>query len=218
MSRARTPMLRDGNAADFGIIFGGDDDLERSGQRAVAPDNLGMVLVEHGLIGIRFDAGGLVASRPNTPGLLIAKKDVGAPAIARGIFAPASDRNIAPAAVARTRRGEHHGVAAVGKQLRSRSGIVRSLEPADYRRNKFPHLRGRGNLFRARPCHQHVARRALLQQEFGGLHDRLGVEASAHRAVLQSIRNRNERHALMVGHESADDCQRPSPSGSRALV
>jgi len=50
-----------------------------------------------------------------------------------------------------------------------------------------------------------LARRALLQQQFGGLDDRLGVKAVAHHAVENRVGDRNDRHALMVRHEGANE-------------
>ena len=66
-------------------------------------------------------------------------------------------------------------------------------------------MRGGGYLFGPRPCNQHVARCALLQQQFGSLHHRLCMETSAHRAIVQHVRDRDQRHSLMVGEVSAHD-------------
>ena len=93
------PQIGEGDAPHFSIVLGRHDDLERGGQGAIAPDNLGMVFAEGGLVRIGFDAAGLIARRPDLAGLRIAKKDVRAPAVPRGILAPARDRNIPPAAV-----------------------------------------------------------------------------------------------------------------------
>jgi hypothetical protein len=50
-----------------------------------------------------------------------------------------------------------------------------------------------------------VARRPFLQQELRRLDGRLGVEPGPHFSVQQGIGNGNDRHALMVRHEGADD-------------
>ena len=94
------PEIRDGNAAHLRVILGRNDDLQRGGQRAVAPDEFGAVFVESSLVGVRFDAGRLVAGRPDFAGLHVAQKYIAAPAIARGILAPSGHGDIPPAAIA----------------------------------------------------------------------------------------------------------------------
>ena len=62
-----------------------------------------------------------------------------------------------------------------------------------------------------------IARRALLQQQFRGLHDRLGMKPCPHLAVEKSVGDGDHRHALMVRHEGADD-RDVLPSGRRVGV
>ncbi len=46
---------------------------------------------------------------------------------------------------------------------------------------------GLGCLFRRRPRHGDIARHAFLQQKLRRLHDRFGMKARAHCAVVQRI-------------------------------
>jgi hypothetical protein len=50
-----------------------------------------------------------------------------------------------------------------------------------------------------------IARCPLLQQEFRGLDDRLGVKSGAHLCVQESVGDSDHGHALMVCHEGAND-------------
>jgi hypothetical protein len=61
---------------------------------------------------------------------------------------------------------------------------------------------------RARRGTGDVAGDALLQEKLGALDHRLAVEPVSQAAILQSIGNGRDRHALMVRHETADDCPR----------
>ena len=64
--------------------------------------------------------------------------------------------------------------------------------------------RGR-DFFRAWSRHRHVARRTFLEQEFGGPDHRLGVETVPHHPIVQDIRDRDQRHALMMRHIGPHD-------------
>ncbi len=52
--------------------------------------------------------------------------------------------------------------------------------------------------------YRNVAGHALLQQEFGRLYHRFGVEMSANGAVVEHICQRNDHHTLMVRHKGTD--------------
>ena len=56
-----------------------------------------------------------------------------------------------------------------------------------------------------RTNHRNVARRPLLQQQFGRLHHRFGMEPGAHRTIQECIGDGHNRHALMVSHEGTHD-------------
>src|SRR4029077_20639067 len=86
--------------------------------------------VESRLVEFRFTADGLVARRPDMAAEHIAQKNVAAPRVAGGIFAPARSGDVAPAAVPRARRGEHQRIAAVRQQLRARGRLIGEIETA----------------------------------------------------------------------------------------
>ncbi len=50
-----------------------------------------------------------------------------------------------------------------------------------------------------------ASRDAFLEEELGRLHDGLRVEALAHASTIEVLRDREQRHSLMVGHEGAHD-------------
>ena len=60
-------------------------------------------------------------------------------------------------------------------------------------------------LFRRRTRHGDIARHALLQQKLGRLNDRFGMEARAHRAVMQRVGDGDENHRLVMRHIGAHD-------------
>ena len=84
-----------------------------------------MIFIKGRLVGIRLGAAWLIAGRPDISGLLVAEKNIGAPAVPGRVFTPASDGNVAPAAVPGACGRQHHSVAAIGKKLGAGSGIVR---------------------------------------------------------------------------------------------
>ena len=73
------------------------------------------------------------------------------------------------------------------------------------RRRDDPHFVERPRVNRRR-----VARHALLQQQFGRLHARVGVEAHHHRIAEERVRQRDQRHALVVREIGPDDGPRDS--------
>src|ERR1700677_1368429 len=129
-----------------------------------------MIFIKNRFVGIRLDTSGLVACGPHIPGLLVTQENKTSPTIARGVFTPTSDGNIAPAAIARACCGEHDAVTSVGKQLRAWGGVVGRSEAADHRRNKLTHFSRCRNFLRTWTRNQDVSRGAFLQQQFGGSH------------------------------------------------
>ena len=147
----------------LGIVFGRDGHVQPGGDRAIAPDDFDAILEERRLVTIGFDSTGLVARRPHGAAVGIAKEDVRTPAIACRVLVPAGHREMTPAAVSRPRRGHHHGVPAVGEQLRVDDGLMRRLEAARRRRDEFMDMGGRLYLVASRMGGFHIARRAFLQ-------------------------------------------------------
>ncbi len=79
-------------------------------------------------------------------------------------------------------------------------GLVRRRESSRHRRNQVADVRRGGDFFGAWTCHWHIARRSLVKQEFSGAHHRLRMEAGPHRPIVQHVRDRHQRHALMMRH------------------
>ncbi len=80
---------------------------------------------------------------------------------------------------------------------------MRRIEVPHDRRNELAHVADGLDLVRAGPRDRHVPRRPFLQQELGGQDDWLGMEARAHRAVVDDVRDRDDHHALVVRHVRA---------------
>ena len=118
-------VMRD--AAQLDIVFGRDGDLGVGLEAAIAAAELGARVGEDRFVVLRTAAGsGWNAADQNSPVGSVADIAEGAPVVAGGVFAPARDRQILPAAVAAARIGDHHVVPAVGQQLhlgRRRVGI-----------------------------------------------------------------------------------------------
>src|ERR1700733_14453756 len=130
--------MGEGDAAALGGGLRRNDNLESGGQRAVAPPEFGAVFKKGSLIRIGLDAARLVTRGPAFARLRVTKKNIAAPLVACDILAPARDCNVAPTAIAGARRGQHHGVPAIRKQMRPRNCTMRSGKPAQNRRDEFP--------------------------------------------------------------------------------
>ena len=61
------------------------------------------------------------------------------------------------------------------------------------------------HLFGAEAGERYALRNAFLQQQLGGLNQRVGVKAPLHHVVVQYVVERDEAHALMVRHERMYD-------------
>ena len=82
---------------------------------------------------------------------------------------------------------------------------MRRGEAAQDRRDEVAHVGRALHLLGTRPRDQHVARHPLLEQQLGRLDDRLGVEAPDHRAAVEDVADRHQRHPLVVRHVAPDD-------------
>ena len=162
-----------------------------------------MILEKNDFICVRFDPARLVGSRPDRATVSVAQEDIRPPGIARAILPPACDRKVAPTAVSGARRGDHHHVSPVGKEVGAGSQVVRGGETTEDRWHKIADVRDRLHLLDSGPGDQDVPWRTFLQQQLGGLHARLGVKARAHDAVVEDVRERHERHPLVMRHIGA---------------
>ena len=84
------------------------------------------------------------------------------------------------------------------------SRVVWGREAADDRWNEIADVCNRLHLLDPGPGHQDIPWRAFLQQQLGRLHARLGVKARAHDAVVEDVRQRHERHPLVMRHIGAN--------------
>ena len=212
------PEIRERDAPHLGIVLRRHDHLERGAHGPVAPNDLRAVLGERDRVAVRLAAPRLVAGRPGLAAVDVAKEHVRPPPVARDVLPPARDGEVAPAAVSRARRRQHHRVASVREQLRPRHRAVRRAEAPLDGRHELAHVADGLDLVRARPRDRHVPRRPLLQEQLGGLDHRLGVKARAHRR-RRAGRSRSPRSACPGGAP----CRRAprassAPSGSRGAV
>ena len=93
-----------------------------------------------------------------------------------------------------------------------RQRLGRRGEAAGGGDRRLAEVAGRPHLLTARPRHRHVARRALVQQELGGLHHGLGVEALAQAPAEEHVGERGQGHALVMRHVGAHH-RHPGPLG-----
>ena len=199
--------IGDGHAPNLGVVLSRNKHLKRCRQSPVASGDLDTILVEIDGIFVRLDARRLKACRPDGAAPRVPKKNIGAAIVSRGVFAPSRDSDIAPPAVSRAGRCHHHGIASVGKKLCRRRGLMNGNDPAPARGIRIAGARAGLDLRRPRPRRGDLARHPLLQQQFRRLNDRLGMEALSHRAVEDRVGDRDDRHALMMRHEGADESE-----------
>ncbi len=84
---------------------------------------------ERCFVAVRNGAARLMTRRPHAAAFDVAQEQVAARVVTGGVFAPAGDGEVAPAAVARAGRGQHHCIASVRKQVCLRRGVVRCVQP-----------------------------------------------------------------------------------------
>ena len=202
-----TPV-RDRDAPDLGVVLGRDDDLEHGRDRAVQPIELRAVLRERHAVDGRLDAGGLVRGRPDRAALDVAQEHVRAPRIPRHVLPPARHAEAGAPAVARSRGGQHHGVAPVGQQVRAGSRPVGRGEAAEDGLHELADVRRHVHFLEAGAGDRDVVGHALLQEQVGGPDHGLGVEPLAHDPVVEHVSQGDEGHALVVGHVGAHDRHR----------
>ena len=202
---ARAPArVGQGDAPRLGVILGGHNHFGRRGQGPGAAGECGMMFAEHGAVLTGDRPGGLHACRPAITGLDIAQKHKRSQRIQRRICPPAGDRQIAPTAVACTGWGQHHAITAIGQQMCCGRFRRRIVEPSDLGRIKGISRTDR-DLFGPGAGHGDIAGDPLLQQQLDRLHHRQGMEPRPEQAVLHHIGDGGNGHALMMGHETADN-------------
>ena len=187
------------------IVFGRNDDFQARVVIVVAAAKFDASLRERGLVRVCPRERRLMRSGPEHAARDIADVAEAAPVVARRILSPARDGEIFPAAVAAAGVGDHDVVAAIRQQLHFGARRVGA------RQNAHRHLR-QASARRGCPaivawCRYGAAdfRDALLQQEERRLKLGQRLEALLHRPAEQQVREREQRHALMVGHERSHD-------------
>ena len=125
MTRRDVRMVGEGHAPQLDVVLRRDADFGVDFQAGMALAKLGARLREDGFVALGGAPARLMGGGPEFPGLHIAQIDKSAPAIARGILAPAGDRQVAPAAVAAAGAADHDVIAAVGQQVDLRSVQIR---------------------------------------------------------------------------------------------
>jgi hypothetical protein len=199
------PAVDQRHLPHLAVVLAGDEDVERGGEPPVAADEAGAVLAElHlGMVGALSDR--RQARGPDPPALHVAEIGEGAPVVAGRILAPAGHGDVAPAAVAAARAGQHDGVASVRHQMRDRRARHGHDVPAD-RLDVAACIEGRRlDLLGGRMGGRHIPRHALLEQEFARPDHRLAVEALAHLPAVEHVGDGDDGHALVMGHEAAHD-------------
>ena len=102
--------------------------------------------------------------------------------------------------------------------MRLRRGIVGAVQTADVGQTRVSERRSRFHFLRPRMDHRDIARRALLQEQFGRLNAWLGMKSRAHLTVEQDIRDRHDGHALMMRHVRPNDGDLGAVRDTRARV
>jgi hypothetical protein len=93
---ARTAFgIRDRDPANFRVVLGGDDHIQRRCQKAVPARDLGSILIEDDGVVVRLNPAGLKARRPCDAGAQIFDQNVETGVVATRILAPARERQIA---------------------------------------------------------------------------------------------------------------------------
>ena len=194
------------HAADLGVVLRRHHDRQAGRDRTVAPGELGAILRVGDLVAIRLGAARLVTGGPHCAGVHVAQEEIVAPLVTGDVLSPTRHHHVTPTAVPGSSCRDHHGIPTVRQHVRPRDGIVRRREVAQDRRHEIAHVGRAPHLLGTWPGHEHAARHSLLQQQFGGLDDRVGVKALDHHAVVEDVADGHQRHPLMMSHVAVDDC------------
>ena len=200
----RAAQVGQAQAAQLDVVFRRDNDLGVGVDTLISAAKLGATFAENGFVGVGLPLRGLVRARPAGAGFGVAQVAEAAPGIAGGVFAPARHGQVFPAAVAAARIGDHDVVAAVGQQLHLGRGRVGRGDQAQ-RRLDGAEGRAQFGAVGGVWMEGHGLRDALLQQQQRGPQLRVGLEAALHRLAEQQVRQCQQAHALVVGHERSHD-------------
>ncbi len=208
-------VIGQGEAPDFHVVFGGDSDVELRGDVIVPPREGRLLGQEYGGVPLALHACRVIRRRPDRPAAYIAQVHELAAVVAGGIVARPRHRDAVTGARPAAGIGDGGDVSSVRQKLGMRKRRVRrSISPQrnGRGRRRNPHLVERPRL-RRRDAPWH----ALLQEQLGGLHARIGVETFDHAVAEQRIGERHQRHALVVGEARGHDDAVPASISRRRL-
>ncbi len=192
------------------VVLGRDRHIEPRRHRAVPALERRALRQKGDRVVVGLPVHWMVRRGPGRTAPDVAQVDELAARVARRVVARPRHRETAPEAGAAAGVGHDRDVGAVREELRVRKdGVRRPIAPdRDGGQGRgHPHLVERPRLGRRRS-----ARHALLQQQLGRLHPRVRVEPLHHRVAEQSVRQRNEGHALVMRQTGTDD---RAPEASR---
>ena len=195
------------DAAQFDVVLGADPDRDAAAQvgpGGVQADAVGVEL--RAVLGRRVGRG-MLGQRHRQGVTRTAQVEEAAAVVAQRVVAAACDVRRAQAAEAGAVGAQRHAVAAVGHDLRALQRVrarVHLARQALAGVAGFAARHGGGGLLQP----GHLTRHALLQQRCHGGQPRIGHGPMPGQAVQQHIGQRHQRHALVVGHEGADECVR----------
>ncbi len=195
-----TAAVGQAQAPELDVVLGRDGDLQVALAAAAGTAELCLGVGEDRLIMVQRHAGGLVGGRPELAAVHVAQVAERPPSIGGAVFAPAGERQVAVAAVAAAGMGQHAVVAPVGKQLHFRARARRVAQDAQGGL-VLGHGRVLAQGFDLMRMEYADARDAFLQQQQGRLELGIGNETALHRLVAQQVIQRQQAHALVVGHE-----------------
>src|SRR5664279_2538198 len=107
-------MVGESHAAQLDVVFGRDADFGVDFHTGLELAKLGAGLSENGFATFGHPPARLMGGGPEFVGGQVAYINKSAPAIARGIFAPAGDGEVPPAAVAAAGAADHDVIGAIG--------------------------------------------------------------------------------------------------------
>ena len=192
-----------GQPPHLDVVLGRDGDVELGPDVFVAALEGGLLRQEGGHVFLGLLVDRMISGRPDRSAPHVTQVDELAARIAGGVRAVAG-HGPAPAEAGPAAGVRHDGdVVAVGQELGVGEARVRRAEAADGRGGdgrRHPRLLGRPGLKDGRP-----AGHALLQQQLGGLHPQIGMEALHHAVAEEGVGQSDDGHALVMGQERADD-------------
>src|ERR1035438_10925312 len=161
-------------------------------------------LSEDRLVALGLAKGWLICGGPKISRHEIAQINKRSPAIARGIFTPSGDRQIAPATVAAAGAADDDMIAAVGQEMNLR---YRWRGIREYAHHSFRFAIKRPRRLQDQVLCEHADScpgHALLQKQIRSLEQRTGHEAPLHGGSGQLVDQSQQDHPLIVHHEGSD--------------